>query len=150
MRGVYDLIKKADELLNDIWTLNCEAVAKVFDEAHQDHTSILTYNDENSLACVISLSLLLSTSDIYNVIRELPAGKGFADLVYLPKQGVNRPALLMELKYDKTAQSAISQIKEKNYTQFFRDYRGEVLLVGINYDRESKTHQCIIEKMTAL
>ncbi len=148
--GVYDLIKKADELLNDIWTLNCEAVAKVFDEAHQDHTSILTYNDENSLACVISLSLLLSTSDIYNVIRELPAGKGFADLVYLPKQGVNRPALLMELKYDKTAQSAISQIKEKNYTQFFRDYRGEVLLVGINYDRESKTHQCIIEKMTAL
>ena len=144
--GVYNLISKTNALLNDIWTLNADAVAKVFDEAHQDHTSILTYNDENSLACVISLSLLLSTSDTYNVVRELPTGKGFADLVYLPKPGVNKPALLMELKFDKTAESAITQIKEKNYIEFFKGYKGEVLLVGINYSKDTKTHQCIIEK----
>ena len=144
--GVYDLIKNTDVLLNEIWSLNSEAVAKIFDEAHQDHTSILTYNNENSLANVIAISLFLSTTNTYNVIRELPTGKGYADLVYLPKHGVNKPALLIELKYDKSAESAITQIKEKNYLQFFKAYKGEVLLVGINYSKDTKTHQCIIEK----
>ena len=144
--GVYDLIKNTDVLLNDIWSLNSDAVAKIFDEAHQDHTSILTYNNENSLANVIAISLFLSTTNTYNVVRELPTGKGFADLVYLPKLGVNKPALLIELKYDKSAETAITQIKEKNYLQFFKDYKGEVLLVGINYSKDPKTHQCIIER----
>ena len=144
--GVYDLIKNTDVLLNEIWSLNSEAVAKIFDEAHQDHTSILTYNNENSLANVIAISLFLSTTNIYNVVRELPTGKGYADLVYLPKPGVNKPALLIELKFDKSAQTAITQIKEKNYLQFFKDYKGEVLLVGINYSKDTKTHQCIIER----
>ena len=144
--GVYDLIKNTDVLLNDIWSLNSEAVAKICDEAHQDHTSILTYNNENSLANVIAISLFLSTTNTYNVVRELPTGKGYADLVYLPKPGVNKPALLIELKYDKSAQTAITQIKEKNYLQFFKDYKGEVLLVGINYSKGTKIHQCIIER----
>ena len=144
--GVYDLIKNTDVLLNDIWSLNSEAVAKIFDEAHQDHTSILTYNNENSLANVIAISLFLSTTNTYNVVRELPTGKGYADLVYLPKSGVNKPALLIELKFDKSAQTAITQIKEKNYLLFFKDYKGEDLLVGINYSKDTKTHQCIIER----
>ena len=144
--GVYDLIKNTDVLLNEIWSLNSEAVAKIFDEAHQDHTSILTYNNENSLANVIAISLFLSTTNTYNVVRKLPTGKGYADLVYLPKPGVNKPALLIELKFDKSAQTAITQIKEKNYLQFFKDYKGEVILVGINYSKDTKTHQCIIER----
>ena len=144
--GVYDLIKNTDVLLNEIWSLNSEAVAKICDEAHQDHTSILTYNNENSLANVIAISLFLSTTNTYNVVRELPTGKGYADLVYLPKPGVNKPALLIELKFDKSALTAITQIKEKNYLQFFKDYKGEVLLVGINYSKDTKTHQCIIER----
>ena len=144
--GVYELIKNTDVLLNEIWSLNSEAVAKIFDEAHQDHTSILTYNNENSLANVIAISLFLSTTNTYNVVRELSTGKGYADLVYLPKPGVNKPALLIELKFDKSAQTAITQIKEKNYLQFFKDYKGEVLLVGINYSKDTKTHQCIIER----
>ncbi len=144
--GVYDLIKNTDVLLNDIWSLNSEDVAKIFDEAHQDHTSILTYNNENSLANVIAISLFLSTTNTYNVVRELPTGKGYADLVYLPKPGVNKPALLIELKFDKSALTAVTQIKEKNYLQFFKDYKGEVLLVGINYSKDAKTHQCIIER----
>ena len=144
--GVYDLIKNTDVLLNEIWSLNSEAVAKIFDEAYQNHTSILTYNNENSLANVIAISLFLSTTNTYNVVRELPTGKGYADLVYLPKPGVNKPALLIELKFDKSAQTAITQIKEKNYLQFFKDYKGEVLLVGINYSKGTKTHQCIIER----
>ena len=88
----------------------------------------------------------MSTTNTYNVVRKLPTGKGYADLVYLQKSGVNKPALLIELKFDKSALTAVTQIKEKNYLQFFKDYKGEVLLVGINYSKDTKTHQCIIER----
>lgn len=145
--GIYALICQSLDLLDKIYEMNSKAVAEAFDLAHQDHTSILKYNDENSLSCVISLALNLASVDLYNVHRELPAGKGFADMVFLPKQGVDRPALLVELKYDKSAQTAIDQIKQKNYGRIFRDYKGEVLVVGINYDKNTKEHQCFIEKM---
>jgi len=144
--GIYSLISQSLDLLDKIYEMDNDAVAQAFDLAHQDHTSILKYNDENSLSCVISLALNLASVDLYNVHRELPAGKGFADMVYLPKQGIDKPALLVELKYDKTAQTAIDQIKQKNYGRIFRNYKGEVLLVGINYDKETKEHQCLIEK----
>ncbi|WP_164954225.1 AAA family ATPase [Succinivibrio dextrinosolvens] len=145
--GIYALISQSLDLLDKIYEMDNKAVAEAFDLAHQDHTSILKYNDENSLSCVISLALNLASVDIYNVHRELPAGKGFADMVFLPKQGVEKPALLLELKYDKSAQTAIDQIKQNNYGRIFRDYKGEVLVVGINYDKDTKEHQCFIEKM---
>ena len=145
--GIYSLIDQSLDLLENIWTMNNEKVAQAFDLAHQDHTSILKYNDENSLSCVISLALYLGTVDTYTVHREFPAGKGFADMVYLPKQGTDKPALLVELKYDQNAETAIDQIKKKNYGRIFRDYTGDVLLVGINYDKDTKEHQCNIEKM---
>lgn len=144
--GIYELINASYTLLDNICKQNCEDVAKSFDKVHEENTSILKYNDENSLSCVISLSLLLCSRDLYIVRREMATGKGFADLVYLPKTGVTKPALLIELKYDQSAQAAIDQIKTKHYTNFFADYQGEVLLVGINYDKSSKTHACLIEK----
>ncbi len=143
--GIYAHISQSLDLLDKIYEMDNKAVAEAFDLAHQDHTSILKYNDENSLSCVISLALNLASVDLYNVHRELPAGKGFADMVYLPKQGVEKPALLVELKYDKSAQTAIDQIKQKNYGRIFRDYKGEVLVVGINYDKDTKEHQCFIK-----
>lgn len=148
--GIYALIEQSLDLLENIWLMNNEKVAQAFDLAHQDHTSLLKYNDENSLSCVISLALYLGTVDTYTVHRELPAGKGFADMVYLPKAGIDKPALLVELKYDKTAETAIDQIKKKNYGRIFRDYTGDVLLVGINYDKDTKEHQCKIERMQKL
>ena len=147
--GIYSLISQSLDLLDKIYALDNDAVAQAFDLAHQDYTSILKYNDENSLSCVISLALNLASVDLYNVYRELPAGKGFADMVYLPKQGIDNPALLVELKYDQSAQTAIDQIKQKNYGRIFRDYNGEVLLVGINYDKDSKEHHCMIERIRA-
>ena len=69
-------------------------------------------------------------------------------MVYLPKPGVEKPALVVELKYDKTAESAISQIKAKNYTQALKDYHGDIFLVGINYSKDTKAHECAIEKIT--
>lgn len=140
-------ITESKKLLSDILNGDQDSVARTLDVYHQNNSSILKYNDENSLACIISISMI-HARNYYNEIRELPAGKGFADIAYLPKVGTDKPALIVELKYDKSAESAIKQIKDKKYAEFFKDYCGDVLLVGINYDKTSKKHQCIIEKIS--
>ena len=139
-------VRASDELLKA--TLDCdeEKVAELIEQSHQDNTSILKYNDENSLSCVLSLAYY-SARKSYIIERELPAGKGFADLVFKPRSNNSNPAMIVELKYDGSAESAIEQIKEKQYTDCLKDYSGEVLLVGINYDKESKRHSCKIEKV---
>lgn len=142
---VADSLKSSDELLKA--TLNCdeEKVAELIDKAHSDNTSILKYNDENSLSCVISIAYY-SARKTYIIERELPAGKGYADLVFRPRKNNSNPAMIVELKYDKSAEGALAQIKKKQYTDCLKDYSGEILLVGINYDKDSKCHNCRIEK----
>lgn len=110
--------------------------------------SILTYNDENSLACAIGLAYYSARKD-YRIIRELPARKGFADVVFLPLPFANKPALVVEFKYGKSADTALQQIKSRHYTQALEEYTGEILLVGIGYDREDKDklHSCVIERL---
>ena len=109
-------------------------------------TSILKYNDENSLACVISLAFY-SARAYYTEIREMPTGQGFADIVYLPrKKHLDKPAMIVELKWNQSAEGAIEQIKQKKYMKALEDYKGQLLLVGINYDKDSKNHQCVIEE----
>lgn len=144
---VMKAIKVSDELLKA--TLNCdeEKVAKLIVKAHSDNTSILKYNDENSLSCVISLAYY-SSRKTYMIERELPAGKGFADLVFRPRKNNSNPAMIVELKYDKSAESALEQVKNKKYADCLKDYSGEVLLVGINYNKDDKRHTCKIEKIT--
>lgn len=139
-------INQSEKLLQS--TLNCneEKVAELIDKAHTDNTSILKYNDENSLSCVISLAYY-SARKTYTIERELPSGKGFADLVFKPRRNNSNPAMIVELKYDKSAEGAIEQIKKKHYVDCLNDYSGEVLLVGVNYDKGDKQHTCKIEKI---
>lgn len=108
----------------------------------------MTYNDENSLGCAIGLAYYSARKD-YRLIRELPTGKGFADVVFLPLPSAGKPALVVELKYAQDAHAAIQQIKDRQYTEALEGYVGEILLVGINYDRENKDkpHSCVIEKV---
>ena len=143
---VMKAIKNSDELLKA--TINCEEekVAELIDKAHSDNTSILKYNDENSLSCVLSLAYY-SARKIYTIERELPAGKGYAVLDFQPRKNNSNPAIIVELKYDKTAGGAIQQIKEKQYSDCLKDYLGEILLVGINYNKDTKKHDCMIEKV---
>ena len=144
---VADSLRSSDELLKA--TLNCneEKVAKLIDKAHSDNTSILKYNDKNSLSCVISLAYY-SARKTYTIERELPAGKGFSDLIFRPRKNNSNPAMIVELKYDKSAEGALEQIKKKHYTDCLKDYSGEILLVGINYDKDDKCHTCKIERIT--
>ena len=138
-------VRASDELLKATLACDEEKVAELIEQSHQDNTSILKYNDENSLSCVLSLAYY-SARKSYIIERELPAGKGFADLVFKPRSNNINPAMIVELKYDGSAESAIEQIKEKQYTDCLKDYSGDVLLVGINYDKESKKHSCKIER----
>ena len=136
---------QSEQLLQATLDGDEEAVAKGIDAAHDENTSILSYNNENSLACVLSIAYYYAKND-YIIHRELPTGKGFADLVFIPRKNVDSPALVVELKYNKDADTAIDQIKRKNYPAKLRQYTGDILLVGINYDRQTKTHTCYIEK----
>lgn len=144
---IIKLIKGSDELLQATWDLNEAKVSEMIDEVHMQNTSILTYNDENSLSCVISLAYYNAINE-YTRIRELPTGKGFADIVYIPKKHSDKPAMIIELKYDKSAAGAIAQIKEKRYVESLKEYQGNLLLVGINYDKDTKKHTCLIEEYT--
>lgn len=138
-------VKESDELLKNVWQMNCKAVAKGIEKVHYE-TSILTYHDENALSYTISLAFY-AAREYYTVFRELPTGKGFADLVFLPKKkAADKPAMIIELKYDKSASGAIAQIKEKEYMKSLSEYQGNLLLVGINYDKITKTHECVIEQ----
>ena len=84
----------------------------------------------------------------FKPIREFPAGRGFADFVYLPKPEYSRdhPALVVELKWNQNAQTAIRQIKNRQYPEAVANYTGDILLVGISYDKKQKVHKCAIER----
>ncbi len=138
-------VTASKKLLESLWDMDAEAVAEGIDRAHEE-ISILKYNDENSLSCTINLAFYFAR-EYYTIIRELPTGKGFADICLIPRQlYADKPAVVIELKKDKDAEGAIAQIKQKNYVKALESYRGILLLVGINYDKDKK-HTCVIEKM---
>lgn len=144
--GISEALKNSMDTLNAIWQKKETVVAHGMEQAHFE-TSHIQYNDENALSYTISLALY-AARNFYQIYREFPSGKGFADMVFLPKpRFAERPALIVELKWDKSAQGAIRQIKEKQYCRGLGEYQGKILLVGINYDRKTKVHECIIEEI---
>ena len=132
--------------LEALWNQDAKAVAAGIENVH-DEISILQYHDENSLSCTIHLAFYFAR-EYYTIIRELPTGKGFADICMIPRKiHADKPAVIIELKWDKDAEGAIAQIKEKKYVKSLEDYKGNLLLAGINYDKKTKTHTCVIEKV---
>ena len=137
-------LKHSADTLNAIWNKRNAEVKEGIEQAHFE-TSHIQDNDENALSYTISLALY-SARNYYTVYREFPSGKGFADMVYLPrKKFMDKPALVVELKWDKSAQGAVAQIKNKQYCKSLQEYEGNILLVGINYDKDTREHECIIE-----
>ena len=144
-KEVVGILQSSRDLLEATIAGEADKVASMIDRAHQENTSILSYNDENSLSSVLSLAYIYARGE-YILHRELASGKGFADLVFIPRSFVDRPAMIIELKCDKTADAAIDQIRRKEYQGKVLEYTDNLLLVGINYDKESKTHTCVIQK----
>ena len=141
---VNNAIHRSDKLLQLTLAQNAEKVAEMLQEVHSDNCSVIQYNDENSLACVLSLAYY-SAQDSYAIYRELQGGEGFADLVFVPRTGNHNPAMIVELKWNQTTGSALEQIKGRNYIRCLKDYHGKVLFVGVNYDKKSKKHTCQFE-----
>ena len=138
-------LKSSADTLEAIWQKRPEQVAEAIRQAHFE-TSHIQYNDENALSYTISLALY-AARNFYTVHREFPGGKGFADLVFIPrKKFQDKQALVVELKWDENAQGAIDQIKKKEFCRGLEEYKGRTLLVGINYDKKSKKHECFIEE----
>ena len=142
---IVELIRDSENLLQD--TLNMEEgkVAAAIEKIHRTVTAPLYYNNEQALRSVIRFAYISCIGE-YMEIQELPSGHGYADIVYLPKQGSNRATLIIELKWNKEADGAIQQIKDKHYPEILQNCGNELIMVGISYNENTKIHNCKIEK----
>ena len=138
---------RSDNILEATWKKDGETVADIIDEIHDEDTAEIFYNNEQALRSVVKMAYL-SSKDYYTKMEELPAGKGIADIVFYPKAGSEKPAIIVELKWNQTEEAALAQIKKRNYPKSLKEYHGEVLLVGINYKKATKEHTCKIEEIT--
>lgn len=147
---LHEFQKESEALLEATLDMDCGAVAEGIDKIHMQFASTIKYNDENSLSSVLTIAYLSAMQYYFIPIREMPTGRGFADYVFLPKLEYvgEMPALLVELKWNKRAITALQQIKSKKYVQAITGYTGNILLVGISYDKKSKEHECVIEEYT--
>lgn len=140
--------QESEKLLASTLDMNCEEVASGIEKIHMEYVSCVQYNNEISLSSVLAIAYLSAMQYYFKPIRELPIGRGFADFVFIPKPEYKQyyPAIVAELKWNKNAQTALQQIKNKNYPDSILNYTGEILLAGISYDEKTKEHQCVIEK----
>ena len=140
--------QESSELLDATLDMDTDTVARSIEKIHNEYASAIQYNNENSLSSILSIGYLSTMRYYFKPIREFPARRGFADFVYLPKPEYSRdyPALVVELKWNQNAQTAIRQIKNRQYPEAVANYTDNILLVGISYDKKQKTHNCVIEK----
>ena len=139
------LIQITDHLLELTLQMDEEAVAAAVEEIHKTYASPINYNNEESLRRTIHFAYLGCIED-FRRIDELPSGHGYADVAFVPKQNVSKPIIFIELKWNKSTESAVRQIKDRDYPHVFKDYCGDILLVGVNYNENTKKHTCKIEK----
>lgn len=142
-------LQESDQLFYDTLHRNEEAVAAQIEKVHAEESAPLHYNNEQALRSTIKLAYY-TYRDYYLQWEELPAGEGYADIVYLPKRDSGYPALVIELKWNEAAAGAIQQIRDRHYPDSLKRYEGEILLVGISYNKNApagkRKHACRIER----
>ena len=138
------IINASRELLEETFAGNEKAVAEALDKSHIHVTSNMSYNNEKSLQSAIYLAYIYAINH-YLITKEMPAGKGYADIVYVPLRK-DKPAMIIELKRNSCPETALNQIRQKQYFDSLENWQGEILFVGINYDEETKLHECKIER----
>ncbi len=143
-----DTIRRSESLLKAILDLDGGTVAALIQEVHNSPAvTLLDYNDEESLTYCVMTGLLWSTLGKYIAHREEQAGKGRADLVYEPAVKGSTPLILIEFKYDASAEEAIQQIKTQEYFRRYTAQYRDVIIAGINYSTKTKDHQCLLERL---
>lgn len=144
-RSLIELVRRSDKLLRDTLEGNGDSVAKAIADVHDSEYAPTYYSNEQSLRYVVKMAYI-SCVDQYAKMEELPSGHGIADVVFLPRRRSTLPAMIVELKWNKDADGAIKQIKDRDYPKVLANYGGRIVLVGINYDEHTKTHTCVIEE----
>ena len=144
-KSLIELVRKSDQLLKDTLDGKRDAVAKAIADVHDSEYAPTYYSNEQSLRYVVKMAYI-SCVDQYAKVEELPSGHGIADVVFLPKRRSTLPAMIVELKWNKDAQGATDQIKDRNYPKILTNYGGKIVLVGVNYDESTKQHSCEIEE----
>ena len=140
--------QESEKLLDATLEMDCPVVAAQIKKVHNEYVSVIQYHNENSLSSVLAIAYLSAMQYYFKPVRELPSGRGFADFVFIPKPEYKSdyPALVVELKWNQNAQTAMQQIKDRKYPDSVLEYTGDILLVAINYDKDKKEHQCMIEQ----
>ncbi len=144
-KSLIELVRRSDRLLKDTLEGKSDAVAKAIADVHDSEYAPTYYSNEQSLRYVVKMAYI-SCVDQYAKVEELPSGHGIADVVFLPKRRSTLPAMIVELKWNKDAEGAIKQIKDRDYPKILNNYGGRIVLIGINYDEDTKAHECLIEE----
>lgn len=141
-----ELVRDSERLLQDTLNGNEAEVVNAIVRVRDTNYAPMFYNNEQALRYVIKFAYIICI-DYYLKVEELPTGHGIADVVFLPKRDTSLPAMIVELKWNQTAEGAIKQIKEKDYPSLISEYTGDMMLVGINYNESTKEYSCKIEKI---
>ena len=167
-------LEQSRQLLDATLRGDAATVARMVQDAHIDNASLIKYSDErstfgrsataeNSMSCVLSIAYYYAHGD-YIFHREYQTGTGFADLVLMPRKNTSTPAIIVELKYNDTTDTAIDQIHHGIYdlpvydllfdrngaapivnSKFVNSKYNDILLVAVSFDRKTKVHDCRIE-----
>ena len=140
------IIKMSDDLLEATLTRQEDKVAQFIEQIHNHQAGPDFYNNEQALRSVVKMGYL-SAIDRFVTIQELPTGKGYADMVFIPRKNIGKEAMVVELKWNKAAKTALDQIKERQYPDVLKGFTDNILLVGIAYNENTKQHTCKIEKI---
>lgn len=146
--GISNIVNNSRKLLYATLEGDEKTVASMIDDVHSKYTLIITYNNENSLSCVIAIAYCHAESE-YSMVREMPTGRGLADFIFIPKAKTDKIPIIFELKFGKSADEAIEQIKARNYTDTLKTQGfDKAVLVGVNYNKDTKLHECRIERVS--
>ena len=141
---ILKMINDSKEVLKAAWSGDASRLAKALEMAHRKLTSSLSYSNEQSLQSAIRLAFFYADT-CYTIVLEYPAGEGYADIVFIPYKP-NIPAMVVELKVKGTANTALDQIKEKHYFAGLEKHEGNMVLIGVSYDKKTKKHECRVDK----
>ena len=140
------MVRRSDRLMKATLDGDEQQVAEIVGQIHDSDAAPSFYNNEQALRSVLKLGYLSAIDDFVS-IQELPTGRGYADLAFIPRLGGGKPAVVVELKWNKTEHAAIDQIKNRDYPNALKRFTDNILLVGINYDETTKKHTCKIERL---
>lgn len=145
-KRIYDWVDNSTRLMDGMLNKDERMVEQALGAIHDEFVAPLYYNNEAQLQTVLGVAFFYSNKR-YTVFRETPAGRGYSDLILVPYVP-DVPAVVVELKRGRSPEEAIAQIKERGYHKTLNDYRGNLLIVGVGYDPDSKEHRCHIEEVS--